>query len=127
MQLTDVEAAALRSHYRASRNCTPEQLAERLGVTLGEVREAEKTALRKIGPAATPAEARRSGLTPLEAAVLRECLPSAAPDTPETVAEEMGVTVGEVFEAIKSGMAKLEDPDHASRESLDALGVDNER
>ena len=123
MQLTPLEAAALRGHYLSGRTCTPESLAERLGITLGEVREAEKTALRKIDPNAAPDEIARCNLTPLEAAVLRECLPHEPATTPEGIAQDMNVTVGEVFEAIKSGMAKLEDPGHATDESLDALGV----
>lgn len=123
MQLSNLEAAALRDHYLAGRNCTPEELASRLGVTLGEVREAEKTLLRKIAPDADPADARPSDLTGLEAAVLRDCVGRGTPSTPESVAAELDVTVGEVFEAIKTGMAKLEAPGHASAESLDALGL----
>lgn len=124
MHLTDLEAAALRGHYLSGPRCTPEQLAERLGITLGEVREAEKTALRKIDPQAKQISATEEAqLSRLEAAVLRDCLPQNEPVSPEAVAQEMDVTVGEVIDAIKTGMRKLEDPEHASSESLGALGI----
>jgi len=124
MELTELEAAALRGHYMAGSRCTPEQLAEQLGATLGEVREAEKTALRKIDPATYRASgAADAELSELEAAVLRECLPATAPASPEDIAAATRVTVGEVIDAIKSGMRKLEDPAHASNESLHALGL----
>lgn len=127
MTLTDVEAAVLRSQYTLKRTCTPETLAERLGITLGEVREAEKTALRKITPGQPPAGADAAELTPLESAVLRDCL--AIEDTgitPEAIAGELGITLGEVLEAIKTGMSKLEDPAHATPATLEALGVQTE-
>lgn len=126
MALTELEAAALRGHYLANPRCTPEQVAERLGVTLGEVREAEKTALRKIDPVTYRLQgAGDVELTEVEAAVLRECLPGAEPASPEAVAEQTGVTVGEVMEAIKTGMRKLEDPGHATGDSLDALDIEH--
>jgi DNA-directed RNA polymerase sigma subunit (sigma70/sigma32) len=128
MELTELEIAVLRDRYAERTPCTPEQLAERLGITLGEVREAEKTALRKLDD---PAHASESGLkhldlTPTERAVLtaRYCHEGGEPRTPEQLAEEMGVTLVEVLEAEKQAMRKLEDPAHASRESLHALGLD---
>lgn len=127
MKLTATEAAVLRGRYAAERTCTPEAIAERFGVTLGEVREAEKTALRKVDPRiCTSTDLDRADLTPLETAVLRECLPQDAADTPEEIATELNITVGEVFEAVKTGFSKVEDPEHASRDSLDALGLEPE-
>lgn len=123
MTLTDLEAAALSGHYKSRRPSTPESLAQRLAITLGEVHEAEKTLLRKIGPDFTLADPDQGGLTALETAVLRECLPSHPTASPEVVAQQMNVTVGEVFEAIKTGMAKVEDPEHVTQESLAALGL----
>lgn len=128
MALTETEAAVLRAQFGVKRTCTPEALAERLGVTLGEVREAEKTALRKAAPDAAPDSPDYQQLTAVEYAVLTECLaPAERKATPEEVARELQITLGEVLEAIKSGMSKLEDPDHASRESLEALGVQGAR
>ena len=128
MQLTQLEIAVLRDRYEEHAQCTPEQLAERLGITLGEVREAEKTALRKLDD---PEHANLAGLkqlelTETERAVLtsRYCGQQSAPRTPEQLAEEYGVTLVEVLEAEKQALRKLEDPAHASRESLAALGLD---
>jgi len=124
MQLTDLEVAVLQDRYRSPGPATPEALAERLGITLGEIREAEKTALRKFDdPGHVSVEGlRKVELSDVERAVLRElhCTPQR---TPETLAAEFGVSLVEVLEAEKQAMRKLEDPEHATRETLDALGV----
>lgn len=124
MQLTDLEIAVLQDRYRSPGPATPESLAGRLGITLGEVREAEKTALRKFDdPARVTVEGLRNvELSEVERAVLRElyCAPQR---TPEALAAERGVTLVEVLEAEKQAMRKLEDPEHATRASLEALGV----
>ena len=127
MQLTPLEVAVLRDRYADATQCTPEALAERLGVTLGEVREAEKTALRKLDDPAT-ADARaleHADLTGLERAVLDSRYRGRAERvrTPEAVAEALGVTLAEVLEAEKQALRKLEDPAHATRDSLRALGL----
>lgn len=128
MELTPLEVAVLRDRYADATQCTPEALAERLGVTLGEVREAEKTALRKLDDPATAdaSTLERADLTTLERAVLQHRYRGRGERgrTPEAVAEAMGVTLGEVLEAEKQALRKIEDPAHASRESLQALGLD---
>lgn len=124
MELTELERAVLRDRYAEAAVCTPEELAQRLGVTLGEVREAEKTALRKLDDPEhiDAAGLNRLQLTALERAVLRERYCPSRPRTPEQIAQAMGVTVAEVMEAEKQAMRKLEDPAHATAESLQALG-----
>ena len=125
MELTELERAVLREHYQARTVCTPEQLAERLGVTLGEIREAEKTALRHLEhpDRLDDAGLARLELGTLERAVLRERYCTHRARTPEQIAEAMGVTMAEVVEAEKQAMRKLEDPEHATAESLEALGL----
>ncbi len=125
MKLTDLERAVLREHYNAHAVCTPEELAEREGVTLGEIREAEKTALRRLDDPDHLDEAglARLDLSRLERAVLRERYCTRRARTPEQIAESMGVTMAEVVEAEKQAMRKLEDPEHATAESLEALGL----
>jgi|GEM_PF-2742839 len=126
MGLSELEAAVLRDRYGGHAICTPEELATSLGVTLGEIREAEKTALRKLD---NPGNVDTAGLadldlTRLEAAVIRAryCVQPAR--TPEQLAEACGVTLGEIFEAEKSAMSKIQDPAHANAESLGALGME---
>ena len=128
MELTELERALLRDRYEAAAVCTPEELAHRLGITLGEVREAEKTALRKLDDPerVDAAGVNRLDLSEAERAVLlaRYCPRPAR--TPEQLAEAMGVTVAEVLEAEKQAMRKLEDPSHATAASLEALGIARE-
>ena len=125
MQLTALERIVLREQYEARAVCTPEQLAERLGVTLGEIREAEKTALRRLEDPDHLDEAglARLQLTEIERAVLRHRYCPRRARTPEQIAADMDVTVAEVLEAEKQAMRKLEDPEHATAESLEALGL----
>lgn len=125
MQLTELERAVLREHYEARTAWTTEQLAERLGITLGEVREAEKTALRQLEDPERLDEAglARLQLTDTERAVLRHRYCPRRARTPEQIAADMGVTVAAVLEAEKQAMRKLEDPAHATAESLEALGL----
>lgn len=125
MKLTELERAIVREHYQAHAVNTPEELADRLGVTLGEIREAEKTALRQLDDPDNLDEAglARLDLTALERAVLRERYCTRRARTPEEIAGAMGVTMADVVEAEKQAMRKLEDPGHATTESLEALGL----
>lgn len=125
MPLTELERAVLRERYEEAAICTPEALAEQLGVTLGEIREAEKTALRKLDDPENldAAGLARLQLSDLERSVLQARYCATRSRTPEQIAEAMGVTVAEVMEAEKQAMRKIEDPAHATAESLDALGL----
>ena len=126
MHLTELEIAVLRDRYTPHEQHTPETVARKLNLTLGEIREAEKTALRKLDDPEhiDPAGVRRLDLNEIERAVVLDlyCRRPAA-RTPEEIAERIGATLAEVLEAEKQAMSKLEDPEHASRESLAALGI----
>lgn len=125
MKLTELEAAVVRDRYCEHHECTPEEVAERAGVTLGEIREAEKTALRKLHD---PEHVDAAGLealdlTGLEHTVLeaRYCVRRAR--TPEALAEAHGVALAQVLEAEKTVLRKIDDPAHANRATLEALGL----
>ena len=125
MQLTELEIAILRDRYKPDQQHTPESVARKLNLTLGEIREAEKTALRKLDDPehVEPAGLRKLDLTETERAVVLDLYCRPAARTPEEVAERTGATLAEVLEAEKQAMRKLEDPEHASPESLAALGL----
>ena len=125
MHLTELEIAVLRDRYASHAHHTPETVARKLNLTLGEIREAEKTALRKLDNPEhiDPAGVRKLDLTETERAVVLDLYCRPAARTPEEIAERTGATLAEVLEAEKQAMSKLEDPEHASRESLAALGI----
>lgn len=88
---------------------TPERLAERLGVTLAEVREAEKTALRKLADPGhlDAARLRDLELEPLEHEVLAYLYCDARRRTPEDIAREFRVPLATVLEAKKVAMQEV--------------------
>lgn len=88
---------------------TPEQLARRLGVTLAEVREAEKTALRKLADPGhlDAATLRDLELEPLEYDVLAYLYCDARRRTPEDIAREFNVPLATVLEAKKVAMQEV--------------------
>lgn len=117
MSLTDTEAAVLR--HLCSEPFVPERLAEELGVTLGEIREAEKTALRKLSHPerldAAGAEA-LGELTDLESAVIAHGCRGAGKRTPEAVAEQLQLPVAVVLEAEKTALRKVQRAQRSSGE-----------
>lgn len=88
---------------------TPERLAQRLGVTLAEVREAEKTALRKLADPGhlDAARLRDLELEPLEHDVLAYLYCDARRRTPEDIAREFNVPLATVLEAKKVAMQEV--------------------
>lgn len=88
---------------------TPERLARRLGVTLAEVREAEKTALRKLADPEhlDAARLRDLDLEPLEHDVLAYLYCDARRRTPEDIAREFNVPLATVLEAKKVAMQEV--------------------
>ena len=90
---------------------TPENLARRLGVTLAEVREAEKTALQKLADPAQvePATLSQLGLTALEHDVLVYLYCRSRRRTPEDLAREFNVPLATVLEAKKAAMREVQD------------------
>lgn len=89
---------------------TPEALARRVGVTLAEVREAEKTALRKLADPGRVAAADLDalGLTPLERDVLAFLYCESRQRTPEDLAREFEVPLATVLEAKKVAMQRYQ-------------------
>jgi len=126
MALNKLEAAVLRNRCGEHAIATPEELATSLGVTLGEIREAEKTALRKLDDPENvrTGDLAQLDLTQLETAVIRARYCVRPTRTPEQLAEACGVTLGEILEAEKTAMSKIQDPATASVETLGALGIE---
>jgi len=111
MQLSELECALIERARAQSGTRTPETLARRLGVSLAEVREAEKCALRKL---ANPDELDARGLedldlTSLEHEVLRYLYCEADQCTPEELARRFGVPLLTVLEAQKEAMRHVQD------------------
>lgn len=111
MQPSDLQAELMEEFNAAQETRTPETLANRLGVTLAEVREAEKTALRKLAdPAHVEAAALdRLNLTPLEHDVVLYLYCAHRRRTPEDIAREFGVPLATVLEAKKAAMRECQD------------------
>jgi len=111
MALSELEAALVERARTQSGARTPEMLASRLGVSLAEVREAEKTALRQL---ANPGELDPRGLddldlTPLEDEVLRFLYCDSDSWTPEDMARHFDVPLLTVLEAQKEAMRHVQE------------------
>ena len=101
---SDLQAELINDMQAGSATRTPETLARRAGVTLAEVREAEKTALRKLADPGRVkvADLDALGLTPLERDVLAFLYCEARQRTPEDLAREFDVPLATVLEAKKA-------------------------
>ena len=108
---SELESRLIDEFNAGREHRTPEALAERLGVTLAEVREAEKTALRKLADPAhvDPATLDQLGLAPLEHDVLLYLYCGQRRRTPEELAREFGVPLATVLEAKKAAMRECQD------------------
>lgn len=111
MQLTDLETALIDRANALSVTRTPEMLAHRLGVSMLEVREAEKSALRKLANPGDidPKTLDEIDLAPVEQAVLEYlyCEPDRA--TPEELARRFDVPLLTVLEAQKEAMRHVQE------------------
>jgi DNA-directed RNA polymerase sigma subunit (sigma70/sigma32) len=110
MALSELEAALVDRARAQSDARTPEMLANRLGVSLAEVREAEKTALRQL---ANPGELDPRSLddldlTQLEYEVLRFLYCDNGNWTPEDMARHFDVPLLTVLEAQKEAMRHVQ-------------------
>lgn len=110
MALSELEAALVDRARAQSHARTPEMLASRLGVSLAEIREAEKTALRQL---ANPGELDPRSLddldlTPLEYEVLRFLYCDSDNWTPEEMARRFDVPLLTVLEAQKEAMRHVQ-------------------
>ncbi|MDX1608655.1 MAG: hypothetical protein R3225_00865 [Halofilum sp. (in: g-proteobacteria)] len=113
---SDLQAELIEDMESGATARTPEALARRLGVTLAEVREAEKTALRKL---ADPGRVQAAdldglGLTPLEREVLAFLYCESRQRTPEDLAREFGVPLATVLEAKKVAMQQVQEKPHST-------------
>ena len=120
MQPSDLQVELMQEFDAGQETRTPETLANRVGVTLAEVREAEKTALRKLAdPGHVNAAALdRIDLTPLERDVILYLYCAQRRRTPEDIAREFGVPLATVLEAKKAALRQCQDkpspPDDAA-------------
>jgi len=111
MQMSELESALIERARAKSGTRTPEMLGRRLGVSLVEIREAEKSALRKL---ANPGELDARSLddldlSPLEHEVLRYLYCGTDQCTPEELARRFDVPLLTVLEAQKEAMRHVQE------------------
>lgn len=118
MPHSELESALIDRARAQSGTRTPEMLARRLGISLVEVREAEKAALRKlVNPGELdPRTLDELELEPLEREVLRFLYCEPAPSTPEDLARRFDVPLLTVLEAQKEAMRHVHDQSRAAAE-----------
>lgn len=111
MALSELESALIEQARARSGTRTPEALARRLGISLAEVREAEKSALRKLAdPARLDLRSLAAlDLEPLERDVLEHLHCDASRRTPEQLARDFEVPLLLVLEAQKAAMRHVQE------------------
>lgn len=110
MSLSELESALIEQATADTGARTPEMLAERLGISLGQIREAEKTALRKLANPGDldPRSLDELDLEPLERDVLEFLYCGSPQRTPEEMARRFNVPLLTVLEARKEAMRHVE-------------------